>query len=108
MGGPFAFKFGLPPSLGREPSFEKARELAPLLDHAGFSMVIPCKTYEELEQKLCSGALDLAWGPPYVCARVEAAGGTITDPIFEFPGGRRFHFRDPGGNELAAMQVDPR
>lgn len=34
-------------------------------------------------------------------AKVEAAGGTITVPIFSFPGGRRFHFRDPGGNELA-------
>jgi uncharacterized protein len=33
-------------------------------------------------------------------ARVEAAGGEITAPIFEFPGGRRFHFRDPAGNEL--------
>ena len=33
-------------------------------------------------------------------ARVEAAGGTITAPIFAFPGGRRFHFRDPAGNEL--------
>ena len=33
-------------------------------------------------------------------ARVEAAGGTVTVPIFEFPGGRRFHFRDPAGNEL--------
>ncbi len=33
-------------------------------------------------------------------ARVEAAGGTITAPIFEFPGGRRFHFRDPAGNQL--------
>ena len=33
-------------------------------------------------------------------ARVEAAGGAITAPIFEFPGGRRFHFRDPAGNEL--------
>jgi predicted enzyme related to lactoylglutathione lyase len=33
-------------------------------------------------------------------ARVEAAGGVITDPIFDFPGGRRFHFRDPAGNEL--------
>jgi uncharacterized protein len=32
--------------------------------------------------------------------RVKAAGGTITAPIFEFPGGRRFHFRDPAGNEL--------
>jgi predicted enzyme related to lactoylglutathione lyase len=37
---------------------------------------------------------------------VEAAGGTITQPIFAFPGGRRFHFRDPNGNELAAMQAD--
>ena len=34
-------------------------------------------------------------------ARVQAAGGEITQPIFEFPGGRRFHFRDPAGNELA-------
>ena len=37
-------------------------------------------------------------------ARVRAAGGVITKPIFSFPGGRRFHFRDPNGNELAAMQ----
>jgi predicted enzyme related to lactoylglutathione lyase len=32
---------------------------------------------------------------------VEVAGGSITKPPFEFPGGRRFHFSDPGGNELA-------
>lgn len=29
------------------------------------------------------------------------AGGEITIPIFDFPGGRRFHFSDPSGNELA-------
>jgi predicted enzyme related to lactoylglutathione lyase len=34
-------------------------------------------------------------------ARVRAAGGTIVKPAFAFPGGRRFHFTDPGGNELA-------
>ncbi len=34
-------------------------------------------------------------------AKVEAAGGVIVKPIFAFPGGRRFHFRDPAGNELA-------
>jgi predicted enzyme related to lactoylglutathione lyase len=34
-------------------------------------------------------------------AKVEAAGAVITRPIFAFPGGRRFHFRDPAGNELA-------
>lgn len=33
--------------------------------------------------------------------KVTAAGGAILKPIFEFPGGRRFHFRDPAGNELA-------
>lgn len=32
---------------------------------------------------------------------VERGGGTITRAIFAFPGGRRFHFRDPEGNELA-------
>ncbi|ESY85077.1 VOC family protein [Mesorhizobium australicum] len=32
---------------------------------------------------------------------VESAGGTIVRPIFSFPGGRRFHFVDPAGNELA-------
>jgi uncharacterized protein len=34
-------------------------------------------------------------------AKVRQSGGTITKPIFSFPGGRRFHFRDPSGNELA-------
>lgn len=34
-------------------------------------------------------------------AAVENAGGRIVRPIFEFPGGRRFHFLDPAGNELA-------
>lgn len=34
-------------------------------------------------------------------ARVEAAGGEVVKPIFDFPGGRRFHFLEPGGNELA-------
>ncbi|QDU83111.1 Glyoxalase-like domain protein [Planctomycetes bacterium Pla163] len=32
---------------------------------------------------------------------VRAAGGTIAVETFDFPGGRRFHFRDPSGNELA-------
>ena len=36
-----------------------------------------------------------------MAAKVTAAGGLITKPIFSFPGGRRFHFKDPAGNELA-------
>ena len=32
---------------------------------------------------------------------VIGGGGKITKDIFSFPGGRRFHFKDPGGSELA-------
>ena len=39
-------------------------------------------------------------------AAVQAAGGEIVRPIFAFPGGRRFHFLDPGGNELACVTAD--
>ncbi len=34
-------------------------------------------------------------------ARIKAAGARITKPTFSFPGGRRFHFADPNGNELS-------
>lgn len=34
-------------------------------------------------------------------SRVTGAGGKIVKPIFSFPGGRRFHFTDPSGNEYA-------
>jgi hypothetical protein len=34
-------------------------------------------------------------------AAITAAGGRIVTPPFGFPGGRRFHFADPSGNELA-------
>jgi len=33
--------------------------------------------------------------------KIEQAGGAIVKPIFSFPGGRRFHFSEPGGNEFA-------
>ena len=34
-------------------------------------------------------------------AKIEKANGTIIKPIFPFPGGRRFHFTEPSGNEFA-------
>ena len=42
-------------------------------------------------------------------SKIEQAGGTIVKPIFSFPGGRRFHFQDPSGNELAVWSdnLDP-
>ena len=36
---------------------------------------------------------------------VAGSGGVIAKPIFSFPGGRRFHFIDPSGNELAVWQA---
>ncbi|NIX93577.1 VOC family protein [Pseudomonas fulva] len=38
--------------------------------------------------------------------RVEAAGGTVSRAVFAFPGGRRFHFTDPDGFELAVWTAD--
>ena len=37
--------------------------------------------------------------------RVEGAGGLIVKPIFSFPGGRRFHFTEPAGNEFAVWST---
>lgn len=37
----------------------------------------------------------------HAVGKVKNAGGKIIKPIFSFPGGRRFHFADPNGNEYA-------
>ena len=34
-------------------------------------------------------------------SKIENAGGVVIKPIFSFPGGRRFHFQEPSGNEFA-------
>lgn len=34
-------------------------------------------------------------------SKIEAAGGIIVKALFSFPGGVRFHFTDPSGNEFA-------
>ena len=39
--------------------------------------------------------------------KVEQAGGRIEKPIFDFPGGRRFHFSEPSGNEFAVWSDQP-
>ena len=38
-------------------------------------------------------------------ASVRAAGGRIVEEPFDFPGGRRFQFEDPSGNELAVWAL---
>lgn len=49
------------------------------------------------------GALTVLYHPKLeeTLAKVAGCGGRITKEIFSFPGGRRFHFVEPGGNELA-------
>jgi uncharacterized protein len=39
--------------------------------------------------------------------RVVSNGGKVTQGIFSFPGGRRFHFTEPSGNEMSVCAVDP-
>lgn len=39
--------------------------------------------------------------------KIEQAGGKILKPIFSFPGGRRFHFAEPSGNEFAVWSDKP-
>lgn len=38
--------------------------------------------------------------------KIEEARGEIVKPVFEFPGGRRFHFADPEGYELAVWRLE--
>lgn len=41
--------------------------------------------------------------------KITSCGATLSKPIFSFPGGRRFHFVEPGGNELAVWSdLDPK
>ncbi len=58
-------------------------QTAPQIRAGGPLVVIFAADLEALEQK------------------VKQAGGKIVKPIFRFPGGRRFHFTDPSGHELA-------
>jgi len=39
-------------------------------------------------------------------AAVQKAGGKVTQEIFSFPGGRRFHFRDPDGHEIGVVKLE--
>jgi phosphonate transport system substrate-binding protein len=71
------WRFALPPSLGKEPVRTRARQFAALLYEAGFATVWPQDSYSLLEERLLSGEAHAAWGPPLICARIEAAGGAV-------------------------------
>jgi len=41
----------------------------------------------------------------HTLSKITAAGGSIIKPVFSFPGGQRFHFGDPNGNEFAVWSA---
>ncbi|MFZ6051820.1 VOC family protein [Halocola ammonii] len=59
--------------------------------------------FEKTEDEIVNGVLVVLFHKDLEAAqsKVSDAGGKITKEIFSFPGGRRFHFADPAGNELA-------
>lgn len=59
--------------------------------------------FEKTEDPILNGALTVLYHQNLekIKADVVQAGGKIVEDVFSFPGGKRFHFKDPSGNELA-------
>ena len=59
--------------------------------------------FEKTEDKIVNGALVVLYHKDLkaIKNKIIAEGGIISIDIFSFPGGWRFHFTDPSGNELA-------
>jgi len=59
--------------------------------------------FEKTENEIINGALVVLYHKnlDVIKSKIIESGGEISKDIFSFPGGRRFHFIDPAGNELA-------
>lgn len=59
--------------------------------------------FYQAHEMAASSPLVVLWADDLAASQraVEQAGGAISKPLFAYPGGRRFHFTDPSGNELA-------
>ncbi|MBT8263408.1 MAG: VOC family protein [Bacteroidia bacterium] len=59
--------------------------------------------FEKSGEAVINGALIVLYHEDLelILEKITSAGGKVVKPIFSFPGGRRFHFTDPAGNELA-------
>jgi len=59
--------------------------------------------FEKTEDEIVNGVLIVLYHKDLEAIKnhIIAVGGIIKMDIFSFPGGRRFHFADPSGNELA-------
>lgn len=72
-------------------------------NYVAFSMSGLEGGFEKTENEIVNGALVILYHKNLVLIKnkIVQAGGEISKNIFSFPGGRRFHFIDPSGNELA-------
>jgi predicted enzyme related to lactoylglutathione lyase len=59
--------------------------------------------FEKTDESITNGVLVILYHSnlQQIKNKVIKSGGQITKDIFSFPGGHRFHFQDPSGNELA-------
>ena len=59
--------------------------------------------FDRTDEEITNGALVVLYHQNLdeIKSRIIEAGGVLVKDIFSFPGGRRFHFADPSGNELA-------
>ncbi len=59
--------------------------------------------FEKTESEIVNGVLVVLYhnNLDLIKEKIIESGGKISKDIFSFPGGRRFHFLDPDGNELA-------
>ena len=59
--------------------------------------------FEKTEKKIINGVLVILYHKnlDLIKDQIIQSNGKISKDIFSFPGGRRFHFTDPSGNELA-------
>ena len=96
------------------PSTDREKTSAFFRDAFGWGMISYGPDYDAITEAGVDGGIDQAKGRAAATmaivrtddldaaeARVVAAGGTITRAQFDYPGGRRFQFREPGGNEMA-------
>lgn len=72
-------------------------------EYAGFDDGKTRGGFQKVDQLKSGGPLVVLYAEDLseVADKVKAAGGKIVRDVFEFPGGRRFHFEDPTGNLLA-------
>ncbi|WKK67100.1 VOC family protein [Lutimonas zeaxanthinifaciens] len=72
-------------------------------DYTSFSNSGIAGGFERSEDPAVNGALVVLYHSDLESIKetILRNGGIISNEIFSFPGGRRFHFMDPSGNELA-------